>query len=539
MKIEKILQRVAAAVLASAVCAFGICVSPLRAQSKAKPGAACCETRKESLSSKRAAAKFTARADALLSIAPTSKGAWGLLIVDAESGETLFDLNADKYFVPASNMKLFTTALALAKLGPNFRFHTTLETRGAISSEGVLSGDVVLVGRGDPNLSNRKFPYELKEEFDGPPEKVFVELADALVAKGVKEISGDVIGDDSYFPRERYPNGWEIDDMVWEYGAAISAIVVDDNTVGLTLTPGEQAGNPVQAAVSPATPDFTVENEVITSAAEVKSDLTLMREPGSNLVVVKGSLPARSSPRKLVLAIEEPAQHAAVLLKRLLEERGVKVTGVARARHAPAGSGGDPVVLAEHVSVPLSDAVKLINKISQNLHTEMLLRTVARQGGPWATPDEMAQAPADFYMAAGIAPGDVIQTDASGLSRHDLVTPRAIVTLLGFARKQPWFETYYASLPVAGQDGTLEDRMKNTLAAGRIHAKTGSVEHVRTLSGFAETPGGRRLIFSFLSNNQGGKSHEAADALTGLCVAMLEEFNVIPPNRAPEHKRPH
>jgi len=121
-----------------------------------------------------------------------------------------------------------------------------------------------------------------------------VELADAVVAKGVKEISGDVIGDDSYFPRERYPNGWEIDDMVWEYGAAISAIVVDDNTVALMLTPGEQAGNPVQGTVTPATPDFTVENEVITSAADVKPDLTLTREPGANIVVVKGSLPARA-----------------------------------------------------------------------------------------------------------------------------------------------------------------------------------------------------------------------------------------------------
>jgi D-alanyl-D-alanine carboxypeptidase/D-alanyl-D-alanine-endopeptidase (penicillin-binding protein 4) len=193
-------------------------------------------------------------------------------------------------------------------------------------------------------------------------------------------------------------------------------------------------------------------------------------------------------------------------------------------------------VLAEHVSVPLGDAVKLINKISQNLHAEMLLRTAARQNGVWATPDELMKVPADFYAAAGIAPGDVIQTDASGLSRHDLVTPRAIATLLGFARKQSWFGLYFASLPVAGVDGTLEDRMKNTAATGRIHAKTGSVEHVRTLSGFAETPGGRRVIFSFLSNNQGGKSHEAADALTGLCVAMLEEFNVTPPKRALKNK---
>ncbi len=538
MRIEKILQLVAAVVMASAVCTFGIGVPPLRAQSKAKSWAACCGTKKQSAASKRATAKFAARADALLGTMPTSKGEWGLLIVDAESGETLFEQNADKYFVPASNMKLFTTALALAKLGPEFRFHTTLETQGAISNEGVLGGDLALVGHGDPNLSNRKFPYELKEEFDGPQEKALVELADALVAKGVREISGDVIGDDSYFPRERYPNGWEIDDMVWEYGAAISAIVVDDNTVAVTLTPGEQAGNPVQAAVNPATPDFTVENDVTTSATDVKSDLTLTREPGSNLVVVKGHLPARSTPRKLVLAIEEPAQHAAALLKRLLEERGVKVTGVARAQHVRAEPGGDPVVLAEHVSVPLGEGVKLINKISQNLHTEMLLRTVARQSGPWTTPDELMKIPADFYEAAGITPGDVIQTDASGLSRHDLVTPRAIVTLLNFAQKQPWFGPYYASLPVAGQDGTLEDRMKNTLAAGRIHAKTGSVEHVRTLSGFAETPGGRRVIFSFLGNNQGGKSHEAADALTGLCVAMLEEFNMTPPKRGLERKHP-
>src|SRR6266481_3484370 len=538
MKIEKILQRVATDILVSALYAFGIGVSPLRAQSKAKPEAACCETKKQSVASKKAAARFAVRADALLGTAPTSKGAWGLLIVDAESGETLFDLSADKYFVPASNMKLFTTALALAKLGPDFRFHTTLETRGAISSQGVLSGDVVLVGRGDPNLSNRKFPYQLKEEFDGPPEKALAALADALAAKGVKEISGDVIGDDSYFPRERYPNGWEIDDMAWEYGAAISSIVVHDNTVTLTLTPGELAGSPVHAVVSPATPDFAVKNDVVTSAAEVKSDLTLKREPGAHLVVVKGTLPAKSTPRKLVLAIEEPAQHAAVNLKRLLEERGVKVGGAARARHEQAEVPGDPTVLAEHVSVPLGDSVKLVNKISQNLHTEMLLRTAARQNGVWSTPDELMKVPAEFYTAAGIAPGDVIQTDASGLSRHDLITPRAVVTLLDFGQKQIWFVPYYESLPVAGMDGTLEDRMKNTPAAGRVHAKTGSVEHVRTLSGFAETLSGRRLIFSFLSNNQGGKNHEAADALTGLCVAMIEEFNVTSKKRDSKQKQP-
>jgi D-alanyl-D-alanine carboxypeptidase/D-alanyl-D-alanine-endopeptidase (penicillin-binding protein 4) len=436
-------------------------------------------------------------------------------------------------------MKLFTTALALAKLGPDYKFHTTLETRGTISPNGTLSGDVVLVGRGDPNLSNRKFPYELKEELDGPPEKVLAELADALVARGVKEISGDVIGDDSYFPRERYPNGWEIDDMVWEYGAAISAIVVDDNTVAVTLSPGEKIGDPVLASVAPLTPDFTLQNDVTTSAAGVKSDLTLTREPGASLVVVRGSLPAKSAPRKLVLAIEEPAQHAASLLAGLLAERGVKIDGKIRAVHLPETDVTPRTVLAEHVSVPLGDSVKLVNKISQNLHTEMLLRTAARQNGLWSTPEDMLKTPQDFYAAAGIAPDDVIQTDGSGLSRHDLVTPRAIVTLLKYAQGQPWFAPYYASLPVAGIDGSLQDRMKGTVAAGRIHAKTGSVEHVRTLSGFAETPSGRRLIFSFLSNNQGGKSHEAADALNGLCVAMIEEFDEAAATIAPVPARDH
>jgi D-alanyl-D-alanine carboxypeptidase/D-alanyl-D-alanine-endopeptidase (penicillin-binding protein 4) len=482
--------------------------------------------------------KFAERADTLLAAAPANKGEWGLLIIDAETGETLYELNADRYFVPASNMKLFTTALALAKLGPDYRFHTTLESHATISPEGVLSGDLLLVGRGDPNLSNRKFPYDLKEEFDGAPEKVLAELADALVAKGLKEISGDVVGEDSYFPREVYPNGWEIDDMVWEYGAAVSAIVVDDNTVAMTLTPGESAGAPVQAVVIPATPDFIVQNDVVTSAAEMKSDLTLTREPNSRVVVIRGTMPARSAPRKLVLAIHEPAEHAAALLTRLLVERGVKIDGASRSLHVPEPVGAAPrAVLAEHVSVSLGDSVKLVNKISQNLHTEMLLRAAARNTAVWNSPEDLMKFPADFYAAAGIAPGDVIQTDGSGLSRHDLVTPRAVVALLKYAEGQPWFAPYYASLPVAGVDGTLETLMKNTPSAGRIHAKTGSVEHVRTRSGFAETPNGRRLIFSFLSNNQGGKNHEASDALDGLCLTMIEEFDRKPTGSGRAGKR--
>jgi serine-type D-Ala-D-Ala carboxypeptidase/endopeptidase (penicillin-binding protein 4) len=469
--------------------------------------------------------RFAERAEKLVQSAPVDKGEWGLLVVDSASGETLYEKNADKYFVPASNMKLLTTALALDTLGTDYRFRTTIETNGALSADGKLSGDLILVGRGDPNLSNRKFPFDTKEEFDGPPEKALVELADTVVARGVKEVSGDVVGDDSYFPRERYPDGWEIDDMVWEYGAAISAIVVNDNTVTLTLTPGEKTGDAVQAVMEPPEQEFVVKNEVTTVGAKEKTDLRLTREPGAATVVVFGTLPARTSQRKLVLAIQEPAEHAAVLLSRLLVERGVKVDGKARAQHEPDAAEAARTVLAEHLSVRLGDGVKLVNKISQNLHTEVLLRASARQSGRWSDPEDLLKFPKAFYAKVGIREDDVVQTDGSGLSRHDLVTPRAFVTLLQYAEKQAWFAAYYASLPVAGVDGTLNERMKESAIAGRVHAKTGSVSHVRTLSGFAETPGGRRLIFSFLSNNQEGKNHEVHDALDGLCQAMIEEFD--------------
>jgi serine-type D-Ala-D-Ala carboxypeptidase/endopeptidase (penicillin-binding protein 4) len=472
-----------------------------------------------------ATGRFAERAEKLVQSVPVDKGEWGLLVVDSASGEMLYEKNADKYFVPASNMKLLTTALALDTLGTDYRFRTTIETNGALSADGKLSGDLILVGRCDPNLSNRKFPFDTKEEFDGPPEKALVELADAVVARGVREVSGDVVGDDSYFPRERYPDGWEIDDMVWEYGAAISAIVVNDNTVTLTLTPGEKTGESVQAVMEPPEQEFVVKNEVTTVGAKEKADLRLTREPGAGTVVVSGTLSARTSPRKLVLAIQEPAEHAAALLSRLLAERGVKVDGKARAQHEPDAVETARTVLAEHLSVRLGDGVKLVNKISQNLHTEVLLRASARQSGLWSDPEDLLKFPKAFYAKVGIREDDVVQTDGSGLSRHDLVTPRAFVTLLQYAEKQVWFAAYYASLPVAGVDGTLNERMKESAIAGRIHAKTGSVSHVRTLSGFAETPGGRRMIFSFLSNNQEGKNHEVHDALDGLCKAMMEEFD--------------
>jgi serine-type D-Ala-D-Ala carboxypeptidase/endopeptidase (penicillin-binding protein 4) len=505
-------------ILCAVLAALGLFGGPSGAQG---PGGK--ETKAEPASAKL---EFAARAELVAGMSPVNKGEWGILIVDAATGETLYEKNADSYFVPASNMKLLTTALALDTLGTDYRFRTTIETNGALRPDGKLVGDLILVGRGDPNLSNRKFPFEIKEEFDGPPERALSELADQVAAKGVKEISGDVVGDDSYFPRERYPDGWEIDDMVWEYGAAISAIVVNDNTVTVTLLPGAKAGEAVSISVEPATSEFEVKNEVMTTGTKEKVELRLTREPGANTVVVSGTISAASAPHKLVLAVQEPAQNAASILAGLLAERGIKLDGKIRAQHEPDPAEAPRTVLAEHSSLPLGDTVKLVNKISQNLHTEVLLRTAARQQGRWQTPEELTKFPTAFYTKVGITPEDVIQTDGSGLSRHDMVTPRAFVTLLQYAQKQPWYPAYYASLPVAGIDGTLSERMKNAGITGRIHAKTGSVSHVRALSGYAETAGGRKLIFSFLSNNQGGTGKEIHEALDGLCLAMIEEFDV-------------
>jgi serine-type D-Ala-D-Ala carboxypeptidase/endopeptidase (penicillin-binding protein 4) len=476
-----------------------------------------------------AKARFAERVDDLLRNGPPSKGEWGLLIVDSESGDTLFELNAAKNFSPASNLKLFTTALALETLGPEYRFRTTLESTGTIT-QGELTSDLMLVGRGDPGLSNRKIPYDKEEELAGPPEKIVAELADQLLARGVKKISGDIVGDDSYFAREPYPNGWEVGDIAWGYGAPVSALAVNDNSATITLSPGKKVGDPAEISVSPLTADFAVSNHVVTSAARARVELALTREPGSRIVVVSGSLPVKSGEANLVVGIEEPALNAATLLKKLLETRGVVVQGQARARHDATGdsTGKPPTVFGEHLSPPLHEYVTVVNKISQNLYSELLLRTAMRESIASSAPSELAKFTAEFYRGAEIAEDDVVQTDGSGLSRQDLITPRAAVALLKYSETRPWFDSYYASLPVAGVDGTLEERMNNTSAAGRIHAKTGSADHAKTLSGFAEMPNGRRLIFSFLGNNQIPANGASGDVLESLCEAMVETFGSVP-----------
>src|SRR5580698_3690223 len=278
-------------------------------------------------------AAFRAKVEKILGAADVNRGYWGMLVEDADSGEVLYSLNADRYFLPASNAKLFTAALTLATLGSDYCFHTTIESRSAADADGVIHGDLVLVGRGDPNLSNRIFPFGKKTERDGPPEKILAELADAVVARGVKKITGDVVGDDSYFAGGAYPSGWAIDDMLWSYGVPVSALEVNDGIFFLELQAGEIAGAPATYTVAPLTNIYQIRNEVVTGAKGSPQKLSVSRDPGSTLIIVSGSMPVGAQPHSMGIAIDRPAEFAAVLLKNLLEARGVVIEGRARARH--------------------------------------------------------------------------------------------------------------------------------------------------------------------------------------------------------------
>jgi D-alanyl-D-alanine carboxypeptidase/D-alanyl-D-alanine-endopeptidase (penicillin-binding protein 4) len=256
--------------------------------------------------------------------------------------------------------------------------------------------------------------------------------------------------------------------------------------------------------------------------------LSLARDPESKVFILGGTVAADAPARMLSLAVPEPAELAAAQLKRLLEARGVHVSGRSRARHAgdpgakPQPGGGK--VLAERQSPTLIEDVRLTNKLSENLHAELMLRVAAREASGAETMDDALKFAALFRERIGLAPGDVVQNDGSGLSRNNLATPQSIVGVLSYAARQPWGEAFAATLPIAGEDGTLENRMKNTAAAGRLRAKTGTINSASGLSGYATTMSGQRLIFSFFANNNAGTARDSTAVLDAICIAMVEEL---------------
>jgi D-alanyl-D-alanine carboxypeptidase/D-alanyl-D-alanine-endopeptidase (penicillin-binding protein 4) len=533
----------AAALLGICLSIFGIASVGVPAQ-QAAPAASAPASAQNGSSAGRVAkprsdvARFRARVDAALSEAHAQKALWGILVTDRDTGEALYELNADRFFTPASNAKIVTTSLALATLGPTYQFRTTLESAGRFGDDGRLRGDLVFVGRGDPDLSNRKFPYAGKVERDGPAEKVLAQMADDAIAKGLKEIDGDIVADDSYYPYDPYPPGWSVGDLYFTFGAPVSAIAFNDNSISVEVSPGLRVGDPASVTVEPAAAIGSFGHELTTGVADGKPEFGVVSQPGPQFLLLRGLIPLGHVPLKLDLAMPDPAETAALALKQVFAARGVRITGTVRVQHAapaeiypdadevlgpaPVPRAPDTIVFAVHISPPLSEIVRVTNKVSQNLHAELLLRAVAHEKKGFGVTDAGIWVEQDFLKRVGVADGDVVFTDGSGLSRDDLITPRAMVQLLRYDAAQPWGADYIATFPIAGVDGTLETRLKDTVAASRIEAKTGALDHVRAISGFATTLRGERLIFAIFGNNNPQRGRDATVAADAIAVAMVE-----------------
>jgi serine-type D-Ala-D-Ala carboxypeptidase/endopeptidase (penicillin-binding protein 4) len=495
----------------------------------------------------------------VLSAPDLARGFWGIEVVslpsdtssgkssDKTTGKTLYSQNADKLFTPASNTKLFTTAAALALIGPDYKFRTTVETTGTLDRYGRLNGDLVLVGHGDPNLSGRELPYDLKTQRSDDPTHALEELADALVQKGVKFIDGDIVADDSYFAFERYGEGWSQDDLVGEDGAPVSALTINDNVVFVNTLPADRPGEKAFVSVTPFADYYRIDNRIITTPAGTGRKFFANREPGSTVLTLWGNIPLDDTGAKEALAIEDPAEFAAGLFRQLLEKRGIVIYGKQRTHHtelaslstfsvtanAPSHGGSDgqsrplktdqPVTLASYESKPLLQDVRVVNKVSQNLHAEILLRLLGRERGNAGTVEGGLEVLGGFLTQAGISSDQYVFYDGSGLSRQNLVTPHAIVQLLRYCSTQPWGADYKATFPVSGVDGTLWDRFNSPRLQNRVMAKTGSLGGVKALSGYATTDAGQIVVFSIMSNNFNLPAKRVTDAIDQIVQAIVDD----------------
>jgi D-alanyl-D-alanine carboxypeptidase/D-alanyl-D-alanine-endopeptidase (penicillin-binding protein 4) len=483
----------------------------------------------------------------VLSSPDLARGFWGIEVASLKSGKTLGAQNADKLFTPASNTKLFTTAAALALIGPDYKFRTTVETSGTLDRYGRLNGDLVLVGRGDPNLSGRELPYDLRTQRNDHPIQVLETLADALVQKGVKYVDGDIVADDSYFAFERYGEGWSQDDLVWADGAPVSALTINDNVVFVNILPADRPGEKAFVSITPFADYYRLDNRIITTPAGTGRKFFVNREPGSTVLTLWGNMPLDDAGANEALAIEDPAEFAAGLFRQLLEKRGIVIYGKQRTRHtelatlstfsvtalAPSRGGSEgpprslknnqPVILASNESKPLLEDLRVVNKVSQNLHAEILLRLLGRERGTAGTIEGGLEVMRGFLNQVGIPGDQYVFYDGSGLSRQNLVTPHAIVQLLRYASTQPWGAAYKSSFPLSGVDGSLSDRLNAPRLQSRISGKTGSLGGVKALSGYATTDSGETVVFSILSNNSNLPAKRVNDTIDQLVQAIVED----------------
>jgi D-alanyl-D-alanine carboxypeptidase/D-alanyl-D-alanine-endopeptidase (penicillin-binding protein 4) len=416
----------------------------------------------------------------------------GLVVADDE-GREIVAIRPDDRFVPASNTKMFTTAAAFALLD-------TSATDGGAGATVRLEGrDVILTGNGDARLSSAA----------GCITDCLLELARAVAAR--TRTVHDVIGDDSAFPDERWPQGMSWNNMPGRYGTAISALTIDDNVTTVVVTPGRLGAAPALASEG----YYRIANRVTTGGS--KSALGIAREPGSDVLRVTGSIPVGSSPETLIVAVDDPAHRAAWRLAELLRSQGVRVTGVIGVRHRPVAAFDDPAtrgtappprppqpqVLARLATASLTEDVRVTNKVSQNLHAELLLRRIGAVAGTGSVADGQ-MAVRTMLDTAGLDRWSYDFADGGGMSSYNRLTPRAAVHFLQWTQTQAWGPAWRATLPVGGVDGTLARRFRGTPLGGRLFAKTGTLNAANALSGFLIAASGRTLVFSALANDMPG-----------------------------------
>jgi D-alanyl-D-alanine carboxypeptidase/D-alanyl-D-alanine-endopeptidase (penicillin-binding protein 4) len=417
---------------------------------------------------------------------------WGIQILDPSSDQVLLEVNPDKTFLPASVLKVITTSTALEKLGPNFRYRTGVYTDGELESDGTITRDLILVGRGDPNLTD---PYgELLEK------PALIELAEKLQQMGVKKIQGDVVGDDSYFDIQNYGKGWTARDLRNQYGAPVNALSINNNVFWVHVRPTERKQK-VSVSIEPQSSYFRIKNLAVTGSPRARKSISVRQISGTNTIVISGILPSRYTHDQSIL-IQKPSETAAAMFKDELERHGIKVKGEISTIHR--GDISDAtrqgwIFLAQHESPPLYRALQIINKHSQNVHAEMLLRTLGAEFKNFGDNEAGLQVVKEFLIESGIDSDKIRVNDGCGLSRDNLITPRFQTSLLQFLSTRPYFEIFLNTLAISGMDGTLKHRLSTV--EGLVHAKTGTLNGVTTLSGYMTTKAGRNLIFSIFANN--------------------------------------
>ena len=476
---------------------------------------------------------LAARLAAHISQPRFAPAAWGVKVVSLDTGKTWFEHNPQKYFNPASNAKLYTTALALDRLGADYRIRTSLYSTARPDASGTLKGDLVVYGRGDPTMA--------ASLNGGDYFKPLEPLVDQVVSAGVRRVEGDLVGDESYFATPALGAGWEWDDLQEYYGAEASALDINDNALDLFVKPAERAGLPCRITTGPPSNWITIINRTETSAKETEGRIMVYRPVGENIVYVSGRLPIGGKDYRGSVAVHNPAGLFVTQFKEALARRGITVAGRTRTvdwkyREVTPIDLTKLVELGFVESPPLKEIVRATLKPSQNLYAQLLLLQVGAQrdavrgqehaadgrqspipvaASPEArrtTEERGVEALQEFVAAAGVKKGDVLLEEGSGLSRRDIITPNATVALLAFMSKHRFAEDYRNGLPVAGVDGTLQNRMKGTAAAGNARAKTGTLRYVYALSGYVTTAAGERLAFSIMLNNYYNAERASAPA---------------------------